>query len=876
MPLAATGVPAFAREHPTWDGRGVLIAILDSGIDPSVPGLLTTTTGDRKVVDLRDFSAEGRIGLAPVTSRSDTVAVAGQRLTGLSRVRSLNAVGPWYAGTIAELALGDPAAADLNGDGDVADTLALIVTRAPDGWVLFADQAGDGSLSNDRPVHDYGVARESFGWSAPGTTPYVALAANFSETAGQPVLDLYFDTSAHGTHVAGIAAGHDLYGIEGFDGVAPGAQLLGLKIADDAQGGISRTGSMLRAIEYAIRFAERRQQPLVMNMSFGVGNEIEGTAVMDRLVDSVLALHPNVVFTLSAGNEGPGISTIGFPGSASRVISVGALFPGHFLSTEGETHAPADAIADFSARGGEIAAPHITAPGVAYSTVPLWDRGGEREAGTSMAAPHAAGLAARLLSAASQEGKQVTARAVRQALMVTAQPLPGASYIDQGTGLPDVRRAWAWLAGHPDIPAIQVTARPGVSGVLLTEPASGVPQSARFILRRESGGKGLPLRFKSTVPWLIPPRAISLSGDSVAVEVQVRRSQVTKPGVHVGVVSAWTTDSGLGPLARLVTTLVVPHRGDHVVERGIAIQAGELVRVPFEGRAGRPFAVRVTTASAGGAIAYLHEPQGMPYRDGHSRPAGEGEEAAAFDVLAQDAVDGTYELVVQASPFADAVVDVSILQSPVSIAIRNQVNGLEAQLRNLTTEGVRAEVGAAAIGAARAFEVSSRGSARQDVTVVAPSWARGVQVEVVMDRAAWSRFTDFGVTLFDSSGMQLAKSPLNYALGRLEHELTPGGGGEAMRIGLFPGFAAPSDSAPWQARVTVRFYVDSARPLPPTGDRALALGSRGAGGVHFALVPLPALPPGFGLLGLVLVRTEDEEVWAAETILPPAEVGARE
>lgn len=876
MPLAATGVPAFAREHPTWDGRGVLIAILDSGIDPTVPGLLATTTGDRKVVDLRDFSAEGRITLSSITSKSDTVTIAGQRLGGMSRVRALNNTGPWYGGTIAELVLGDPNAADLNGDGDVADTLAVVVTRAPDGWVVFADQGGDGTLSNDRPVHDYLVARESFGWSVPGATPYVALAANFSEAGGQPVLDLYFDTSAHGSHVAGIAAGHNLYGIEGFDGVAPGAQLLGLKIADDAQGGISRTGSMLRAMDYAIRFAERRQQPLVMNMSFGVGNEIEGTAVMDRLVDSVMALHPNVVFTLSAGNEGPGISTIGFPGSANRIISVAALFPGLFLSTEGETHAPADAIADFSSRGGEVAAPHLTTPGVAYSTVPLWNRGGEREGGTSMAAPHAAGLAARLLSAASQEGKQVTARAVRQALMVTAQPVPGATYIDQGTGVPDLRRAWSWLSGHPDIPALEVSARPGVSGVLITEAASGIPQPARFTIRRAPGGKALPLRFKSSVPWLTPPRAFTLTGDSAGVEVPVRRTQVAKPGVHVGVVSAWTTDSTLGPLARLVTTVVVPHREDHVVQRGITIQAGELVRVPFEGHAGRPIAIRVTAASAGGAIAYLHEPEGMPYRDGHSRPAGEGEDAASFDVLAQDAVDGIYELVIQASPFADATVDVSILQSPVSIAVKDQVNGLEAQLRNLTTEGVRAEVGAAAIGVARSFDIASSGSARQDVQVSAPSWARGVQVEVTMDRAAWSRFTDFGVTLFDSAGMQLAKSPLNYALGRLEHELTPGGSGQSLRVGLFPGFALPSDSAPWKARVTVRFYVDSARPLAPTGDRAVTLGSHESGGVRFAMVPLPSVPPGFGLLGLVLVRTDDEEIWAAEAILPPREVGARE
>ena len=51
----------------------------------------------------------------------------------------------------------------------------------------------------------------------------------------------------------------------GFDGVAPGAQLLGLKIATGAQGGITTTGSMIRAMDYAIRFAEQRQLPLVLN-----------------------------------------------------------------------------------------------------------------------------------------------------------------------------------------------------------------------------------------------------------------------------------------------------------------------------------------------------------------------------------------------------------------------------------------------------------------------------------------------------------------------------------------------------------------------------------------------------------------------------------
>src|SRR3989449_8209311 len=53
-------------------------------------------------------------------------------------------------------------------------------------------------------------------------TQPITLAANLEETNGVPALDLVFDNGGHGTHVAGIAAGHNLFNVAGFDGVAPG------------------------------------------------------------------------------------------------------------------------------------------------------------------------------------------------------------------------------------------------------------------------------------------------------------------------------------------------------------------------------------------------------------------------------------------------------------------------------------------------------------------------------------------------------------------------------------------------------------------------------------------------------------------------------
>src|SRR5215472_12709026 len=58
LPLRSAGVDRFQAAHPTYDGRGVVIGVLDTGVDPAVPGLITTSTGSPKVIEVRDFSGE--------------------------------------------------------------------------------------------------------------------------------------------------------------------------------------------------------------------------------------------------------------------------------------------------------------------------------------------------------------------------------------------------------------------------------------------------------------------------------------------------------------------------------------------------------------------------------------------------------------------------------------------------------------------------------------------------------------------------------------------------------------------------------------------------------------------------------------------------
>jgi hypothetical protein len=187
-----------------------------------------------------------------------------------------------------EQVLGRLPAADLNGSGTNTDDFPVVVVKATDGWVAFIDTNLNGSFDDETPVHDYRNGRQTV---ALGTKP-LELAANFEEQGGVPSLDFEFDNAGHGTHVAGVAAGHNLFDIADFDGVAPGAQLVGLKITDNHRGGMSVTGSIVRALAYAARFADERGLRLVLNLSFAIGTDHDGRATLDSMVHAFLATRP--------------------------------------------------------------------------------------------------------------------------------------------------------------------------------------------------------------------------------------------------------------------------------------------------------------------------------------------------------------------------------------------------------------------------------------------------------------------------------------------------------------------------------------------------------------------------------------------------------
>lgn len=81
-PKDETQAAAFLAAHPGADGRGVIVAILDTGVDPGAAGLAVCPDGGRKVVDLVECSGSGDVDMRTRTTPRADGTLAG--LTGRS------------------------------------------------------------------------------------------------------------------------------------------------------------------------------------------------------------------------------------------------------------------------------------------------------------------------------------------------------------------------------------------------------------------------------------------------------------------------------------------------------------------------------------------------------------------------------------------------------------------------------------------------------------------------------------------------------------------------------------------------------------------------------------------------------------------------
>lgn len=205
--------------------------------------------------------------------------------------------------------------------------------------------------------------------------------------------DMPYDDNGHGTFVAGVACGDGLTSAREVVGVAPKANVLGIKVIGD--NGESGTFKILDGMQWL--FDNFRQYGVkVVCMSFGA----EPLSYADPLKIGVEMLsRSGLIVVAAAGNSGE--NSLKSPAISNEIIAVGAVDK-------------EDRIAEFSSRGVYQGAkrPDVYADGIKVKGIKA---GGSYTymSGTSVAAPYVAGACCLLC----EKYKNITPYQAKQAVL---------------------------------------------------------------------------------------------------------------------------------------------------------------------------------------------------------------------------------------------------------------------------------------------------------------------------------------------------------------------------------------------------------------------------------------------------------------------------
>ena len=191
-----------------------------------------------------------------------------------------------------------------------------------------------------------------------------------------------YDDNGHGTHCAGITAGTGAPNYQHV-GVAPHANLVGVKVLDG--GGSGSFAAVMAGMEWTV---EKRHEFNIRAASMSLGaltGAIEWTSSEEESVNRMAneMMRAGVTLFIAAGNSG-GTATIGTPGSAEDVITVGSLDKNTAIaiySSQGPTE-EGRVKPNIAFVGSSVNAPDANT-GDGYVAL----------SGTSMATPGAAGVA---------------------------------------------------------------------------------------------------------------------------------------------------------------------------------------------------------------------------------------------------------------------------------------------------------------------------------------------------------------------------------------------------------------------------------------------------------------------------------------------------
>lgn len=681
-------VDEFLAKHPDSDGRGVVIAIFDTGVDPSIPGLTHTPDGQVKVIDVQDFSGQGDVDLYVV--RLDEAS--GKLIDHDDEGVALEFTPPplstsseprrfWF-GKFEESLFVNSDVSDLDDNGSTDDVWTVLITAlegdGDDQAVFYVDTNHDRSFADEQPLQNYKLKFDTFVFQRPKPErQIIPLTFAVNIFLRQAKVVLHWDDGAHGTHVAGIAAGYRINDQDGLNGVAPGAKVISCKIGNGIIGSPSTTESIKKSFEYCAKFAREHGVPVVCNMSFGVESEIERNSDIDKFVDEFLQAHPYLIYCTSAGNEGPGLSSVGTPAAAYHAISVGALMAADSARDVRGFRMEDAAVTPFSSRGGETAKPDVVAPGWSTSTVPRHVTRGDFWSGTSMASPYVAGLCAVLVSDVLSRDSRAAVRAwdVRRALELSGRPIKGLNELDYGWGVPELPKAAEILGrlvkradgGDPIIGYKLTTACPqaykGSAEAAywrgLWYPAGEDRQTFTvapiFAPGADANAKTQFTRkydLRSNADWIkVAQQTVYLRSEQTAqIYVEYDATKLDKPGLYVGTVDALC--DGMIEF-RLVNSIVVPYEfspdNDHTLKlQNLTVNGWEPYRIFLAVPPGAS-ALKMTLAAPEGRdsrarFEYVFDPAGHGSRIRSAMLNPDGGEREIVRTLTEDLYPGVWEV----------------------------------------------------------------------------------------------------------------------------------------------------------------------------------------------------------------------------------------
>lgn len=641
MPKEETGALRFLAEHPEFDGRGTVVAIFDTGVDVGAPGLQVTSDGKPKIIDSIDGTGSGDVDTSTVRKVEDG------RLLGRSG-RSLKIDSKWKNPT-AQFYVGvkpayeffpDELVArmkhDRGEDFDKAHVRAIeklrraieqrdqikpgksdkdkatlardldeqlkqliaagksskdpgplydcVVWHDGDVWRAVVDTDEDADLSDELAMTDFRLERQ---YSTFGSESLLNFSVNIYDEG--KTLSIVADCGAHGTHVAGIVSAFYPDSPE-FHGVAPGAQIVAVKIGDSRLAGMETGAGLVRGMSAVLR-----NKVDLINMSFG---EPTSTPNQGRIPEwySQLVNEHNVLFVCSAGNAGPALSTVGAPGgTTSALIGVGAYISPQMMKA---SYAVRDDDTQqlpytWSSRGPTVDGAwgvNIFAPGGAIAPVPRWTvQPSMRMNGTSMASPNACGGMALIVSGLKSKGVKYTPHSVKRAIEHTATKIDGLDQFVQGPGLLQIDKAYEALVagGSTSHNQIDYTVRVnGGRGIYLREAfensdvknatVSVRPKFPEAVTEDSKANYSARVVLQSNADWVQTGDNVLLTNGGASFGVTVDPTQL-KPGAHAAEVVGRDADAmDEAPLFRVPVTVIRTH--ESTSEKSLALKSGSEIR----------------------------------------------------------------------------------------------------------------------------------------------------------------------------------------------------------------------------------------------------------------------------------------------------------